>query len=122
MNIRIAAVSLATAALVAGGATAANAAVPTAKAKAPAITVSASTTKAKTGQSITFTGSAAGLKDGSKVTLQEKVNGKWVSLPASTTVKKGTYKLSDKVKTKGTETLRVVDGKTVSKTVTVSVR
>ncbi|MFJ2826975.1 hypothetical protein ACIPC1_05105 [Streptomyces sp. NPDC087263] len=120
MNIRIAAVSLATAALVAGGATAANAAVPTAK--APAITVSTSTTKAKTGQSITVTGRVTGLKDGSKVTLQEKVNGKWVTLSESATVKKGTYKISDKLKTKGTETLRVVDGKTVSKTVTVTVR
>ncbi|MFE9765517.1 DUF4369 domain-containing protein [Streptomyces sp. NPDC005808] len=119
MNVRIAAVSLATAALVAGGATAANAAVPTAK--APAITVSASTTKAKTGQSIAITGRVTGLKDGSKVTLQEKVNGKWVTLE-STTVKKGTYKITDKVKTKGTETLRVVDGKTVSKSVTVTVR
>lgn len=122
MNVRIAAVSLATAALVAGGATAASAAVPAVKAKAPSITVSASTTKAKPGQSVAFTGKVTGLKDGSKVTLQEKVKGKWVSLPVSTTVKKSTYKLSDKFKAKGTETLRVVDGKTVSKTVTVTVR
>lgn len=56
------------------------------------------------------------------MTLQEKVDGRWVSLPVSTTVKKSTYKLSDKFRTKGTETLRVVDGKTVSRTVTVSVR
>jgi uncharacterized cupredoxin-like copper-binding protein len=123
VKLRIATVSAVTAALVVGGAAASFAATPAAKAAPKAsLTLTASATHVKAGQTVTFTGRATGLKNGSKVTLQEKDHGKWVSLPATATVKKNTYKLTDKFKAKGTETLRVVDGKTASRTVTVTVR
>ncbi|KPI01715.1 hypothetical protein OK074_5546 [Actinobacteria bacterium OK074] len=121
MNARIAAVSVVTAALVAGGAGAAIAA-PAKAAPKPSISIKASTAKAKKGQIVTFTGKVVGLKDGSKVTLQVKDGAKWVSLPAATSVKKGTYKLSDKFKEAGVEVLRVKDGKAASKSVSVAVR
>lgn len=120
MKARTAAVSLVSAALVIGGASAATAApAPTPK---TAITLSASSTHVKTKQNVTFTGRTTGLKNGSKVTLQVKEKGKWKSLPATTTVKKNSYKLTDKFAAKGTEVLRVLDGKTASNSVTVTVR
>ncbi|MFJ2814497.1 hypothetical protein ACIQOU_33450 [Streptomyces sp. NPDC091279] len=116
MNARIAAVALVSAALVAGSATVASAA----PAPKPTISLSASTTHAKKGQAVAFSGKVSGLKDGSKVVLQEKVGAKWIATPVSTKVKKGAYRLTDKFK--ATETLRVVDGKATSKPVTVTVR
>jgi hypothetical protein len=133
MKARAVAVSLVSAALVVGGATAAVAApakAPNPKASIPAkapkpkasITLSASSTHAKPGQSITFTGRTAGLKDGSTVTLQVKDGAKWVSLPATATVKRSAYKLTDEFKPKGVEVLRAMDGTTASNAVTVTVR
>lgn len=122
MKVRTVAVSLVSAALVVGGATAAVAAPAKAPNPKASITLSASTTHAKPGRSITFTGRTAGLKEGSTVTLQVKDGAKWVSLPATTTVKRSAYKLTDEFKHKGVEVLRAVDGKTVSKAVTVTVR
>ena len=119
MNVRIAAVSVASAALVAVGATSAVAA----PAPAPAtITLKANHTTVKIGDVVTFTGRAAGLKEGSKVTLQAKSGKKWVSLPVTAKVKKSAYKLTDKFKKTGVEVLRVKDGATVSKAVSVTVR
>ncbi|MFG3017270.1 hypothetical protein ACGFZQ_01735 [Streptomyces sp. NPDC048254] len=118
MNIRIATVAAASAALVAAGATAAVAA----PAPAPALTIKASATSIRLGDVVTFSGKATGLKAGSKVTLQVKDGRKWVSLPATTKVNKGAYKVGDKFEKKGVEVLRVKDGGTVSKNVSVTVR
>lgn len=118
MNMRIATVAAASAALVAAGATAAVAA----PAPAPALTIKASATSIRLGDVVTFSGKATGLKAGSKVTLQVKDGRKWVSLPATTKVNKGAYKVGDKFEKKGVEVLRVKDGGTVSKNVSVTVR
>jgi hypothetical protein len=147
LNTRIAAIAVLSAALVAGGATAANAAAPAkhapartapakaapakkpapAKKHAPApassISISASATRARVGDSITFSGSTTGLSKGSTVTLQEQnAHGKWVSLDASTTVDRhSSYSVSDTLGM-GKQTLRVVDGDTTSSSVTVVVK
>jgi plastocyanin len=141
LNARIAAVAVLSAALVAGGATAANAAAPAkhapakhasapakhapAKKHAPAssISISASTNRVRVGDSVTFSGSATGLSKGSTVTLQEQnAHGKWVSLDASTTVDRhSSYSVSDTLGM-GKQTLRVVDGDTTSSSVTVIVK
>ncbi|WP_229712838.1 hypothetical protein [Streptomyces fuscichromogenes] len=116
--MRIAVVAAASAALVAAGATAAVAA----PAPASSITLKASAAKVKLGDAVTFTGKADGLKEGSKVTLQVKDGKKWVSLPATAKVAKAAYKLTDRFDKKGVEVLRVKDGSTVSKSVSVTVR
>jgi hypothetical protein len=154
LNTRIAAVAVLSAALLAGGATAANAAAPAphkqpaaakpapakhapapakhapakhapAKKHAPAssISISASATLVKAGDSVTFSGSTTGLSKGSTVTLQEEnAHGKWVSLDATTTVDRhSSYSVSDTLG-KGKQTLRVVDGDTTSSSVTVVVK
>jgi hypothetical protein len=141
LNTRIAAIAVLSAALVAGGATAANAAAPAkhapartapakpapAKKHAPApassISISSSATRARVGDSITFSGSTTGLSKGSTVTLQEQnSHGKWVSLDATATVDRhSSYSISDTLG-KGTQTLRVVDGDTTSSSVTVVVK
>jgi hypothetical protein len=117
-KMRTAAVSLVAAAVVVGGATAATAA----PAPRPALTLSASSTHVKPGDRVVLSGRATGLKDGSKVTLQEKHGSHWVSLPPTTTVEHGAYRLTEQVKARGARTLRTKDGRTVSKPVTVSVR
>ncbi|WP_405859761.1 hypothetical protein OG407_19745 [Streptomyces sp. NBC_01515] len=119
MNVRIAAVSVVSAALVAVGATSAVAA----PAPAPAaITLKANHTAVKLGDVVTFTGKTAGLKEGSKVTLQVKSGATWKSLPVTAKVGHGAYKLTDKFQKKGVEVLRVKDGVAVSKAVSVTVR
>ncbi|WP_427922351.1 hypothetical protein [Streptomyces sp. cg40] len=118
MNVRIAAVSLASAALVAVGATAAVAA----PAPAPGITLKADHTAVKLGDVVTFTGKSTGLKEGSKVTLQVKTGATWKSLPVTAKVNHSAYKLTDKFQKKGVQVLRVKDGATVSKAVSVTVR
>jgi hypothetical protein len=124
LNTRIAAVAALSAVLVAGGATAANAAAP-AKKHAPksSISISASATHVQVGASITFSGSTTGLSKGSTVTLQEQnTHGKWVSLHASTTVdRQSSYSINGTLG-KGKQTLRVVDGTTTSSSVTVVVK
>jgi hypothetical protein len=117
-KMRTAAVSLVTAAVVVGGATAATAA----PAPRPALTLSASSTHVRPGDKVLLSGRATGLKEGSKVTVQEKHGSHWVTLPLTTTVKHGTYRLTEQPKTKGAQTLRARDGRTVSKPVTISVR
>jgi hypothetical protein len=142
LNTRIAAVAVLSSALLAGGATAANAAAPAKHAPAPAkhapapakhapakkhapassISISTSANRVHVGDSITFSGSTTGLSNGSTVTLQEQnTHGKWVSLDASTTVDRhSSYSISDTLG-KGKQTLRVVDGDTTSSSVTVVV-
>lgn len=119
MNARVVTVAALSAALLAGGATAAVAA-PAAAPK-PAITVKASATKVHLGDPVTFIGGVVGLKDGSKVTLQVKHGSGWVSLPATAKVKEAKYKLTGTLQEKGREVLRVKDGKTVSKAIAVLV-
>lgn len=118
MNVRIAAVSVVSAALVAAGATAAVAA----PAPAPSITLKANHTSVKLGGVVTFTGKTAGLKEGGKVTLQVKSGATWKSLPVTAKVNHSAYKLTDKFQKKGVQVLRVKDGATVSKGVSVTVR
>ncbi|MFJ9627723.1 hypothetical protein ACIQPR_17155 [Streptomyces sp. NPDC091280] len=118
MNVRIAAVSVVSAVLVAAGAGAAVAA----PAPAPSITVKADRAAVKLGDPVTFTGRTAGLKEGSKVTLQVKSGATWKSLPATAKVNHSAYKLADKLQKKGVQILRVKDGATVSKPVSVTVR
>jgi hypothetical protein len=117
VNVRIAAVSVVSAALVAVGATSAVAA------PAPAtITLKANHTTVKLGDVVTFTGKSTGLKEGSKVTLQVKSGRTWKSLPVTAKVNHSAYKLTDKFQKKGVQVLRVKDGATVSKGVSVTVR
>ncbi|MFI6465574.1 hypothetical protein [Streptomyces sp. NPDC050528] len=117
MNVRIAAVSVASAALVAVGATSAVAA------PAPAgITLKANHSTVKLGDVVTFTGKTTGLKEGSKVTLQVKSGATWKSLPVTAKVNHSAYKLTDKFQKKGVQVLRVKDGAAVSKGVSVTVR
>ncbi|MEU6422830.1 hypothetical protein [Streptomyces spiralis] len=88
------------------------------------ITVKANHTSVKAGESVTLAGHAKDAKTGTKLVLQHMHNGKWTTLHANTTVKKGgVFKLTEKLHTKGTEHLRVStsDGKTHSPTVTVKV-
>ncbi|MGW4276616.1 hypothetical protein ACWEGQ_30700 [Streptomyces seoulensis] len=86
------------------------------------ITVKASHSKVKAGQSVTLTGRTAHLAAGTKLTVQHLRNGKWTTLRATTVVKKGdTYTVTTKLAAKGKEHLRVVSGPTRSKTVTVDV-
>lgn len=87
------------------------------------ITIKASKSQVRAGQSVTFTGRAKGLKVGTKVQLQHMHKGKWTSLQASTTLKKGSsYSLNAKLNTKGKEQLRIMADKAVSPTVTVTVK
>jgi len=116
VNVRIAAVSVVSAALVAVG-TAAAVAAP-----APSITLKANHAAVKLGDVVTFTGKTAGLKEGSKVTLQVKSGPTWKSLPVTAKVNHGAYKLTDKFQKKGVQVLRVKDGAAVSKGVSVTVR
>ncbi|MFI1163364.1 hypothetical protein ACH4UM_07065 [Streptomyces sp. NPDC020801] len=72
------------------------------------ITVRASRTTVKAGQSVTFTGRTAGLKAGTTLVLQLQRNGKWTTLRSTTLVKKGnTYTLTRKLTAKGTQHIRV---------------
>jgi hypothetical protein len=127
MNIRIVAVGAMSAALIAGGATAASAAAPAqnpfdAGKPARTISISASSTHVRAGQSVTLSGSTSGLQKGSTVTIQEQVRGRWVSQSASSTVSRSNaYKVTDRLTSKGRQTLRVVDGSTVSPSVSVVV-
>ncbi|MFF0739658.1 hypothetical protein ACFYVL_04575 [Streptomyces sp. NPDC004111] len=69
------------------------------------------------------TGKTTGLKPGSKVTLQQKQHGKWVSLPATvTTARDGSYSLGVKLGLKGKNDLRTFSGNVVSPVFQVTVR
>lgn len=69
------------------------------------------------------TGKTAGLTAGSKVTLQQKQHGKWVTLPASAPISRnGSYSLGVKLGLKGKNDLRIVSGTTASPVFNVTVR
>ncbi|MFF4211804.1 hypothetical protein ACFYZE_21085 [Streptomyces sp. NPDC001796] len=69
------------------------------------------------------TGKTAGLKAGSKVTLQQKQHGNWVTLPASAPISRsGSYSLGVKLGLKGKNGLRIVSGNTASPVFSVTVR
>ncbi|MFJ2779511.1 hypothetical protein [Kitasatospora sp. NPDC087315] len=68
-------------------------------------------------------GTTTGLTAGSKVTLQQKQHGTWVTLPAfAPTARNGSYSLGVKLGLKGLNELRIVSGDTVSPVFTVTVR
>ncbi|MFJ3231225.1 hypothetical protein [Streptomyces sp. NPDC086787] len=95
--------------------------------KAPAvkagITATPSVSSVRAWQLFRVTGKTTGLKTGSKVTLQQKQHGKWVSLPASAPIaRSGSYSLGVKLGLKGKNDLRVVNGSTVSPVFSVTVR
>ncbi|MFI9810474.1 hypothetical protein ACIHEJ_40480 [Streptomyces sp. NPDC052301] len=86
------------------------------------ITATPSVTSVRAWQLFRVTGRTTGLKAGSAVTLQQKQHGTWVTLPASTPVKRdGSYSLGVKLGLKGKNDLRVVSGTTASPVFNVTV-
>ncbi|MGW4568467.1 hypothetical protein ACWEN3_41005 [Streptomyces sp. NPDC004561] len=86
------------------------------------ITATPSTTSVRAWQLFRVTGKTTGIKAGSKVTLQQKQHGTWVSLPASVPVSRnGSYSLRVKLGLKGKNDLRIVNGKTASPVFNVTV-
>ncbi|MFF8594981.1 hypothetical protein ACF061_26745 [Streptomyces sp. NPDC015220] len=87
------------------------------------ITAKASTSSVSAWQLFRVTGRTTGLEPGSKVTLQQKQRGKWVTLPASmSTSRNGSYSLGVKLGLKGRNELRIVSGTTASPVFVVTVR
>jgi len=131
-SLRIAAVGALSAASVALAGTAAIAATPAAPTASVAqkaaatkagITAKPSVNSVKAWQQFRVSGKTTGLKAGSKVTLQQKQRGKWVTLPASAPVTRtGSYSLGVKLGLKGKNDLRIVSGKTASSVFNVTVR
>ncbi|MGY9066996.1 hypothetical protein [Streptomyces sp. CAS3] len=90
---------------------------------AAGITAKTSVLSVRAWQAFRVTGKTAGLKAGSKVTLQQKQHGKWVSLPASASVARdGSYSLGVKLGLKGKNDLRLVSGTTASPVFHITVR
>lgn len=88
----------------------------------PKITIKVIPTTTIVNTIVTVSGTTKNLPEGSTVQLQHKVNNKWTSLKAKTTVKVGgLYSLTTKFSSKGTQHLRVKDGKAHSPTVKVTV-
>jgi hypothetical protein len=94
----------------------------TMKPAAASITVRASKTSVKAGQSDTFTGTTKGLKVGSALSLQRFNGTKWVTLKTATVKKDSSYTAAAKLTTKGKQKLRVTNGTTMSPAVTVTVK
>jgi hypothetical protein len=87
------------------------------------ITAKPSVASVRAWQEFRVTGKTTGIKAGSKVTLQQKQHGKWVSLPASTPVSRtGSYSLRVELGLKGKNELRMVNGRTASPVFDVTVR
>ncbi|MEV6721965.1 hypothetical protein AB0M94_13675 [Streptomyces xanthochromogenes] len=115
-------VALAGTAMAADATTSAPAAQQTAAVQA-GITAKPSATSVGAWQLFRVTGTTTGLKAGSKVTLQQKQNGKWVALPASAPISgNGSYSLGVKLGLKGKNELRIVSGNTASAVFSVTVR
>lgn len=88
-----------------------------------AITAKPSVSSVQAWQLFRVTGTTTGLQAGSKVTLQQKQHGAWVTLPASvTTGRDGSYSLGVKLGLRGLNELRIVSGDTASPVFTVTVR
>ncbi|MEV7472029.1 hypothetical protein AB0O20_37010 [Streptomyces kronopolitis] len=80
-------------------------------------------TSVKAWELFRITGKTTGLKAGSKVTLQQKQHGKWVTLPAAAPVaRNGSYSLGVQLGLKGQNDLRIVNGETASAVFHVTVR
>ncbi|MEW1863810.1 MULTISPECIES: hypothetical protein [unclassified Streptomyces] len=132
-SLRVAALGVLTAASLAVAGTA-MAATPAAHAAPPAaaqsaapakaaITATPSVTSVAAWKQFRVTGKTTGLKAGSKVTLQQKQHGKWVSLPASAPItRSGSYSLGVELGLKGKNDLRIVSGSTASPVFHVTVR
>ncbi|MET8979468.1 hypothetical protein ABZX85_28095 [Streptomyces sp. NPDC004539] len=89
----------------------------------PSITAKPSVTTVRAWQQFRVTGTTTGIKAGSKVTLQQKQRGKWVTLPAATPVNRtGGYSLRVELGLKGKNDLRIVNGTTASPVFNVTVR
>lgn len=87
------------------------------------ITATPSATSVRAWELFRVTGRTTGLKAGSKVTLQQKQHGTWVSLPASmNTSRTGSYSLGVELGLKGRNDLRIVSGTTASPVFRVTVR
>lgn len=92
------------------------------KAKKESITVKANKKSVKVGEKVTLAGKTTNIPKDAKLTVQHQLGKKWTTLHASTKVKRGGgYSTDVKLNKKGTEHLRVAHGKTVSRTVTVTV-
>jgi hypothetical protein len=108
---------------------AANAAAPltvtsaSAKATAPTASAHLSRSAVAAWQQFQVYGLTTHVKAGAELTLQQEQHGRWVSLPAVTTVtRNGSYELRAVLGLKGVNHLRVVGGGAVSNTVAISVR
>ncbi|MFH9347503.1 hypothetical protein [Kitasatospora sp. NPDC017646] len=128
-SLRLAAVATLSALFLGAAGTAMAAAPAAASAPAASASVSAgisaepSATSVQAWQLFRITGTTAGLKAGSTVTLQQKQHGTWVTLPASVhTTRNGSYNLGVKLGIKGPNELRIVSGNTASPVFTVTVR
>lgn len=92
---------------------------------AASITIRANRTEVKSGQSVTLTGQIKGLKAGDRLDLQRYDGRKWTTVK-TVTVKRGssyTYAVvTPKLTGMGKEKLRVVHAKTMSPTVTITVK
>ncbi|MFJ8489925.1 hypothetical protein ACIRBZ_16390 [Streptomyces sp. NPDC094038] len=87
------------------------------------ITVKASPTTVKAGQTVRFAGHTSGIRPGASVMLQMDKSGKWIPVHVNSKVKKGdTYAFATRVHMKGTQEFRVASGQTHSPTVNVTVR
>ncbi|OIK24747.1 DUF4369 domain-containing protein [Streptomyces malaysiense] len=88
------------------------------------ITVSADHKTVRHGQSVTFAGHVKGVKAGTTLVLQHRMNGKWTTLRTTTVVNRnGNFSIRRAFTAKGNETVRVVtrDGKVMSSPVSVKV-
>lgn len=86
-------------------------------------TAMAATPATHTASPVAVAPKAPAAKAGSKVTLQQKQHGTWVSLPASAPIaRNGSYSLGVKLGLKGRNDLRIVSGTTASPVFGVTVR
>lgn len=96
---------------------------PTAKKLKATVSAKASASTVRVWHNLSITGKSTGLKQGSKLTLQQKQHGGWKSLPASTaTNKSGAYSLHAKLGLKGKNSLRMVSSNVTSPVFLVTVR
>ncbi|MFF4950370.1 hypothetical protein [Streptomyces chattanoogensis] len=132
-TLRYVAVGAVAVALLAGGSAAAFADQPydlhspsSVVATAPAaaqLTAKASATTVDAWQEFRVSGTAKGIKAGTKVTVQQKQGSKWVALPAQAPVNTtGTYSVRVKLGLKGVNQLRVGADGAISPVVSVTVR
>ncbi|MFI7103995.1 hypothetical protein ACIBK8_32180 [Streptomyces sp. NPDC050161] len=129
---RMTAVGVIAVSLIAGGSAAAFAAPAQLHSPTPVVATAPATASltAKAGASsvhaweeFRISGTAHGIKAGTKVTVQQKQGTKWVSLPAQTPVNAtGSYSVRVKLGIKGVNQLRTAVNSTVSPVVSVTVR